>query len=235
MSGDSSADESPSDEIDGVPAWSFRHGRARALFLGRGAPGRDGGLTARFLPEGVRTAWLRQVHSARVVDAEAGSCGEGDALVVRGPGLAAAIATADCVPVVVAADGPGAAVVAVHAGWRGLVAGVLAAAVARLPDRANVAARIGPAIGACCYEVGEEVAEAVVRASSPAVRSTGPRGRPHLDLVAAAAAQLAAAGVSRISRVALCTRCRADRLWSHRREGEAAGRNLTLAWLDPEP
>ena len=228
-----SADESPPEIIDGVPAWSFRHGRARALFLGRGAPERDGGRATRFLPAGAGTSWLRQVHAAGVVEARAGSCGEGDALVVRGPGLAAAIATADCVPIVVAADGPESAVAAVHAGWRGLAAGVLAAAVARLPGGANVAARIGPAIGPCCYEVGEDVADAVARASSSAVRSAGPRGRPHLDLAAAAAAQLAAAGVTRISRVVACTRCRADWLWSHRRDGEGAGRNLTLAWLEP--
>ena len=69
-------------------------------------------------------------------------------------------------------------------------------------------------------------------ASSQAVRRPGPRGRPHLDLAAAAAAQLSAAGVARIERVAACTRCHPEWLWSHRRDGAGAKRNLTLAWLE---
>lgn len=211
----------------GIPAWTAGVGPWRALFLGRGAPERDGEWSESLVPGAVDRAWLRQVHSAGVVEARPGPCGAGDALVVRRGGLAAVIATADCVPVLVA--GPTAAA-AVHAGWRGVAQNVVAAALDLLGPLEGATAWVGPAIGACCYEVADEVADAVVGASSPAARRSRPGRRPHLDLSAAVAAQLSRAGVGAIVRIDCCTRCHPDRLWSHRRDGESAGRNLALIW-----
>lgn len=177
-----------------------------------------------------RLAHLRQIHSARVVEAsDGGPCGEGDALWTRSPGHALAIATADCVPVVL--TGPG-YVAAVHAGWRGIAAGVVPATVADaplLPEKLQ--AWIGPAIGPCCYEVGEDVALAVEVASGPEVVLRGRGPRPYLDLVAAVATQLESAGVATLATTGQCTRCAPGRWWSYRREGRGAGRNYALAWL----
>ncbi|KAB2959206.1 MAG: polyphenol oxidase family protein, partial [Thermoanaerobaculia bacterium] len=147
--------------LAGVPAWRFGAHGASALFLGRGAPARGASISPELLPESVAPAWLRQVHSARVLEAAAGACGEGDALVTGRAGVAATVATADCVPVLLAVPG---AVAAVHAGWRGVVAGVVPAALERVRERGDLAravAWIGPSIGPCCYEVGEEVAAQV--------------------------------------------------------------------------
>lgn len=210
--------------------WEARGAGVRVLFAGAGpAAGREEVL-ARVAGRALPLAWAKQVHSATVLPAAAGSCGEGDALVSGDPGLALAVATADCVPVLLA--GP-AGVAAVHAGWRGLAAGVLPAAVrAATPAPDRWTAWIGPAIGACCYEVGDDVAERVAAASSPEIVTQGPAGRPHLDLSAAARRQLAAAGVGTIHLLLHCTRCDAERLASFRRDGKAAGRNYAFVWRE---
>ena len=90
---------------------------------------------------------------------------------------------------------------------------------------------LGPAIGPCCYEVGDEVAARVAAVSDPTVvvPSRGPR--PHLDPHAAILSQLRQAGVEQVHRVPDCTHCSADSLWSYRREGPGAGRNLALIWM----
>ncbi len=209
--------------------WEASGGDVRALFVGVGPPGPREEVLARVaLGAAPPLAWLRQVHSATVLAAAPGFCGEGDALFTAEPGLALAVAAADCVPVLLA--GPE-GVAAAHAGWRGLAAGVLGAtirAATARPDRWT--AWIGPAIGPCCYEVGEDVAARVVAASAPEVVLPGPAGRPHLDLPAAARRQLAAAGVGQVHVLGHCTRCDAERLWSYRRQGRAAGRNLGFIW-----
>jgi polyphenol oxidase len=215
------------ERLAGAAAWRGELAGARFLFLGRGAPPRGGEWPAGLLPPGVARGWLTQVHSARALEGAPGSCGEGDALVVRRAALAATVAVADCVPVLLAGR---AGVAAVHAGWRGLAAGVIAAAVERLG--AVEAAWIGPAIGPCCYEVSEEVATAVVAASAPEIRRAGRGERPHLDLAGAARVQLARAGARDITILRHCTRCRAEWLESHRRDGERAGRNLALIWIE---
>lgn len=197
-------------------------------FLGRGAPERAAGeLISPLVPRGLAWAWLRQVHSARVIEAGEGDCGEGDALTTTRAELGLAVATADCVPVLLAGGGR---VAAVHAGWRGIVAGVVPAALASFDALSEVEVWIGPAIGPCCYEVGEEVAAAVVATSRSSAARPGRRGRPHLDLQEAVAAQLAAAGVTRHVRLARCTACHPGELHSHRRDGARAGRNLALIW-----
>ena len=135
------------------------------------------------------------------------------------------VLAADCVPVVLSAQG---AVAAVHAGWRGMAAGVLEQGVAALgalaPGR-EMHAAIGPCAGSCCYEVGAEVLAALGIPGPPA----GSR-KAMLDLRAAARERLAAAGVEQVQDVDLCTICD-RRLFSHRRQGAAAGRQAAVAWL----
>lgn len=223
-------EETGSRTSSGLYTWRDTAGEVEVRFVGRG-PGDDaapglGSMLAATLPAGVEGAWLKQIHSAEVRDARAGHCGEGDALVSHGRGLALVVMTADCVPVLLASDE---AVAAVHAGWRGLVSGVVPAAVEGLRG-APVRAWIGPAIGPCCYEVGSEVARQVCTASKPSVEVPGPRGRPHLDLQRAAAHQLAAAGVGEIQRIDCCTRCHPEKLWSYRRDANSTGRNMALIW-----
>lgn len=207
--------------------WAFAGAEAEIRFLGRGAPARDAQPFSPLLPPTIARAWLRQVHSALVLEAGEGDCGEGDALTTARSALALTVATADCVPVLLAGGGR---VAAVHAGWRGIVGGVVHATLATFAVARDVAAWIGPAIGPCCYEVGGEVAAAVVAASGPSAARPGRRERPHLDLQEAVAAQLAAAGVTRQVRLERCTSCHPGELHSHRRDGARAGRNLALIW-----
>lgn len=203
-------------------------------FAGRG-PDLDVAEAVRLLaPPGLEPAWLRQVHSADVVEAVRGSAGEADALVTRRPDLALAIVTADCVPLLIAGGraGEGRELAAVHAGWRGIAKRIAPAAVERLASRpAEMTAWLGPAIGKCCYEVGEDVAGQVTLGAGAerGILFPGPRGRPHLDLAAAVESQLREAGVERIHRLDRCTRCD-PMLRSYRREGPSAGRNLALIY-----
>jgi purine-nucleoside/S-methyl-5'-thioadenosine phosphorylase / adenosine deaminase len=201
-------------------------------FTGRG-PARDReAVLHAIVPEAPPLAWAKQVHSAAALPARPGACGEGDALFTENSGLALSVATADCVPVLIA--GPQ-SLAAVHAGWRGIAAGVIPATVEKLKGRPEEwTAWIGPAIGACCYEVGADVAEQVVAASAPEVAVQGPAGRPHLDLPGAARIQLATAGVGEVIVLPRCTRCDEASLWSYRREGKRAGRNLAFIWRTPE-
>lgn len=163
---------------------------------------------------------LKQVHGNHVLSATApGACGEGDALVTHTPGLWVGIRTADCVPILLA-DARQRRVAAVHAGWRGTVAEVAVQALAQMGSQpADVTAALGPAIGACCYEVGPDVA-AHFTTTRP-----GPRGRPHLDLIAANRHQLLRAGLppTQIDAAPPCTQC-GDDFHSYRRDGEHAGR-----------
>jgi polyphenol oxidase len=139
--------------------------------------------------------------------------------------LGAAVLTADCLPVALGANG---AVAMVHAGWRGLAAGVLEEgirAVRELGGADEIVAVIGPGAGACCYEVGEEVHAAcggAHRAQSPHTRN--------IDLKAIARERLQAAGVAEVQDVAVCTICD-ERFFSYRREGAHAGRQGAVAWL----
>jgi YfiH family protein len=224
------------------PLWSDRAGRVEVRFVGRGEERTREATLAAVEPEAPPVAALRQLHSARVVSVDAGgSTGEGDALVTARPGLALSVITADCVPVLIAlaASDGGTRIAAVHAGWRGIVAGVVPAALAVLRETTTAAsadetppvAWIGPSIGACCYEVGPEVADAVVAASGAEVAQPGPAGKPHLDVARAVELQLRRAGVDDVRRLGPCTRCHPELLWSYRREGAKAGRNIAYVWL----
>ena len=208
--------------------WQPRDSRVHVLFAGRGAPPDRGAALTALAPEAPPPAWLRQIHSARVLEAKApGQLGEGDALITRRNDLALCIVTADCCPILLAGDG---GIAAVHAGWRGVAQNVAGAAVAQLGAPASIVAWIGPAIGPCCYEVGEEVAEQVAAASHGEVVHPRPPGRPRLDLAAAVRHQLQVAGVPRVEIVAACTRCHSGQLFSYRREGPGGGRNLAFIW-----
>jgi len=222
------------------PLWSDSAGRVEVRFVGRGeSKTRDETLAA--VEQGADSdpppvAALKQVHSARVVRVDGpGFAGEGDALVTAQPGLALSVITADCVPALISM---GDAIAAVHAGWRGVVAGVVAAAVDELRTVAAASANgappvawIGPAIGACCYEVGPDVAAQVVAASGEEVATPGPAGKPHLDVALAVELQLRRAGIAEVRRLGPCTRCEPELLWSYRREGAKAGRNIAYVWM----
>ncbi len=170
-------------------------------------------------------ATVQQVHSAAVREARAGCAGKGDALLSAGHELALAVVTADCVPVLMASSER---LAAVHAGWRGLAGKIIEATVERFQGD-KVVAWIGPAIGPCCYEVGDEVAERIEAVSNSSVVDR--RGvRPHLDLPAAAGFQLESLGVEVLHCSAECTRCETPSLWSYRRHAEAAGRNVAAIW-----
>ncbi len=155
---------------------------------------------------------------------DAGAC---DILVTRLRGVALVVQTADCVPMVLAADG---AVAIVHAGWRGSAHDVAGAAVEELsylgacaPD---MRAWLGPSIGSCCYEVGSEVADRFAQEFA----SEGRDGRYLLDLPGVNRAQLEAAGIpaAAISSYAACTRCGGEKYASYRRDGSTAGRMIAL-------
>ena len=159
-----------------------------------------------------RLSFNRQVHSPTVH--RAGERGEpGDGLWTDEAGLPMLAMSADCLPIAVARTDGERALAVLHAGWKGLSEGVIAAGVAALGDGAK-AAIVGPAIGPCCYEVGEEV--------SSLFDEDLTRDRK-LDLWAAAERALRRAGVERVDRTDLCTRDHPELFFSHRRSGRARG------------
>ena len=193
---------------------------------------------------GVRPVWLHQVHGAHVVDASAHTDGPpptADASWTSESGIACVIGVADCLPVLLAACNGG-AVGAAHAGWRGLAAGVVEAALAAVCRAAScgpsdVEVWLGPAIGPDHFEVGEDVLEAFeggphFRACPPGVH---PDGRPRwlADLPGLARQRLQSAGVRRIAEAGLCTVRHPERCFSYRRDRQT-GRMAAAVWLrDP--
>jgi YfiH family protein len=179
-----------------------------------------------------RLLLLKQVHGASVVEAPWDGTPEADASVAASAGWLLGIKTADCLPVLLV-DPERRSVAAAHAGWRGTAAGVAARAVEALVTRGSrpedLLAALGPGIGPCCYEVGEELREALGEPGAGFFRP-GPNGRTHLDVRAANARQLVQAGLrpEAIHHVADCTRCRADLYHSYRRDGKAAGRMISF-------
>jgi purine-nucleoside/S-methyl-5'-thioadenosine phosphorylase / adenosine deaminase len=165
-----------------------------------------------------RLALNRQVHSALVHRAEPGARGEpGDGLWTDEPGQPVLAMTADCLPIALVrreADTP--AIAVLHAGWRGLLAGIVRVGADTLGGRLQAA--IGPAIGPCCYEVGEDVSEPFAAVFGRDVV----RGRK-LDLWSAAERALNAVGVDEVLRTDLCTACNPDLFFSHRRTGKPRG------------
>jgi len=176
----------------------------------------------------------RQVHGATVAHVRSGAAApaEADAIVCATPGLAVAVVTADCVPILAAAR-DGRAVAAIHAGWRGLAAGVVEAGIEALRAAAPGAllvAAIGPCIGACCYEIDAPVVDALAARFgedlAPALAATRP-GHHRLDLVALVREDLLRAGLEATAIGTLadaCTHCDPERFHSFRRDGAGAGR-----------
>ncbi|HJO98560.1 MAG: copper oxidase [Actinobacteria bacterium] len=165
--------------------------------------------------------WLNQIHGVSVVTVEepGGAAGsEADAAVTRQPGCVLSVQVADCAPVALIADRGGLAVV--HAGWRGLAAGVLEKASEELrslvggPQRALV----GPCIHSCCYEFGGDDLAAMARELGTEVTAVTRAGLPSLDLPAGVVASLERAGVNDFEIDGACTSCDV-RYWSYRATG----------------
>ena len=192
-----------------------------------------------------RVYFLSQVHGADTVALRGDEAWEnvlrleGDALLARSGGLACAVRTADCAPILLGDPHSGAAA-AVHAGWRGLVAGVLGRAVEAMAQmsakREQLVAAIGPCIGVNAFEVSEDVAQQLadcVGSASVVRRDLGPK--PHVDLRAVARTQLSKAGVTgaQVEDVPGCTYTDTSDHFSYRRDGRASGRHL--AAIVPRP
>jgi YfiH family protein len=182
-----------------------------------------------FAPE--RVAIGRQVHGAELQFnsgpqvpspfAEPGSpIAELDGQVIAEPNLAALVFVADCLPIALA--GPG-GLAMLHCGWRGLAAGIVARGAKAV---AATDAAIGPGIGACCYEVGDEVLGAF------AELGPGISDDRRLDLSEVARRLLERAGIERIESAGICTSCEPDLFFSHRRDRGTTGRQAGIAWLE---
>ncbi len=212
-------------------------------FSGRGATPRDepsptGFLARRFArslsTDGLPIVRATQVHGSRAVIIreapgrdETVDAGECDILATDLPGVGLVVQTADCVPILLAGVR---SIAAVHAGWRGSARNAASAGVAALAQldepASSLRAFLGPAIGACCYEVGGDVA---AQFAGEFLRRSC-EGRFRLDLAAVNRAQLEAAGVppGSISPHPACTRCGGEKFASYRRDGSAAGRMIAL-------
>ena len=168
-----------------------------------------------------------QVHSDRVVRAVAGERGRrADGLWTDEPGLPILAMSADCLPVALArADAHRPAVAVLHAGWKGLLAGIVEAGAQALGP-GTLAAAVGPGIGPCCYEVGEEVAAPFRERFGDDVLHEG-----RLDLWTSAERALRAAGVGRIDRFDRCTFCEPETFFSHRRDAGRTGRQGVIAFV----
>jgi len=178
----------------------------------------------------------RQVHGAEI----AWHAGPQDPSPFAGPGtadppeldgqvtdrddLAPLVFVADCLPVAVAGKG---GVAMLHCGWRGLAGGIVQRGVEAV---AGSAAAIGPGIGPCCYEVGEEVLARFLPLGEGVARDVS--GRRMLDLAAVARRLLERSGVARVEAAGLCTSCEPELFFSHRRDGERTGRQAGLVWRD---
>jgi YfiH family protein len=225
-----------------VAAWSDRSaGDLRPVLGGQGP---DRSLLARFAQgtrfargssassEDVPVIWLRQVHGDGVVVVGPGadpSGTEGDALVApAGTRAALAVLTADCGSVALAGDDGSAA--AVHAGWRGVAAGVVDRAVEALvaEGATRVSAAFGPCVHPCCYAFSADDLDAVANGLGPSVRGVTATGEPALDLPAALTAALSRSGAELVSMVDRCTAC-SGRDFSHRARRDH-GRQALVVW-----
>ena len=193
----------------------------------------DGEICTRFGADSAETAMLKQVHSGRCVRADrawSGDRPEADAVCTNRPNVLVGVRTADCLPILLV-DPRRRAVAAVHAGWRGASARVLPSAIESMESEygcrpCDIEAAIGPGIGPCCFEVGEEVAG---QFSEEFVDRDGPK--PHVDLAGILGAQLRQSGVERFATAGDCTSCDLARYFSHRAERGDMGRMLALVGL----
>jgi YfiH family protein len=184
-----------------------------------------------------RAVSLRQRHGSVVVEAGPASAGgyldegtiwpEGDALVTAEPGRPLIAHGADCLTAALVGAG-GERLAVVHAGWRGLVAGVLEAAAERVG--LGFSAVVGPGAGACCYAVGEDVASPLRERFGDDIVAGG-----RADLALSARRALERAGAAEVALAGLCTICDPERFHSHRRDGSGSGRQAVIAYLEERP
>jgi len=227
-------------------------GETAGLNVGLGS-GDDKGLIAEnrlraidaVLP-GAKLATVFQIHSARVVRADSpwpdDARPHADALVTDRAGLLLGVLTADCAPVLLA-DAEAEVVGAVHAGWRGALAGVTDATIEAMEKlgarRERITAAIGPCISRASYEVDRAFFDRFLEQDSANDRffADSPNGKPHFDLEAYVVARLGAAGIGRVEALALDTYAQPDRFYSYRRAthlGEASyGRQISLIGIAP--
>lgn len=187
----------------------------------------------RILP--AEPCWLNQVHGTAVVDvASVVGVPDADGAVSRAGGAVCAVMTADCLPLLLC-DRAGTVVGAAHAGWRGLLGGVIEATVAAMRVvPSEILVWLGPAIGPQAFEVGDEVRAAFVAADKRAEAAFLPAGRPGkwlADLYLLARQRLSSLGVAGIYGGSQCTFSEPDRFFSYRRNG-VTGRMASLVWLD---
>ena len=183
--------------------------------------------------------WLRQVHGIDVVEANSGMVEpQADGVISRQPGIAAVVLTADCLPVLLC-DRAGTVVVAVHAGWRGLAAGIIRTCVASMGVEAdNLMAYLGPAISQPHFEVGPEVKTQFVGSAMGVVHqkeidacfAAGKGDRLQADIYQLARAELTALGIADIYGGDYCTFSQEELFYSYRRDG-VTGRMASLIWL----
>lgn len=182
-----------------------------------------------------RIQWLQQVHGVTVVAADGAGCPQADASYTRKAGLACAVMTADCLPLLIC-DRAGTQVAAVHAGWRGLLDGVIERSVAAFADAAQLLVWLGPAISQRHFEVGAELrerfvaqagvaAERVAEAFVPAVRA----GHYYADLYQLARQRLDALGVQAVYGGEHCSYAESERFFSYRRDAQT-GRMVSLIY-----
>ena len=176
--------------------------------------------------------WLEQVHGVAAVDAANGGNTKADASYARQPGVVCAVLTADCLPVLFCDEG-GQVVAAAHAGWRGLLAGVLEQTIAAMAlPGSELLAFLGPAIGPRAFEVGDEVRAAYLAADPRAASAfqAAAVGKWYADLYALARQRLALQGVRRVFGGDWCTLSDARQFFSYRRDGRT-GRMASMIWL----
>ncbi len=184
-----------------------------------------------------KPCWLNQVHGRQIVDA-AVACqkkpSDADASYATQAGIVCSVLTADCLPVLFT-DKAGSCVAVAHAGWRGLVDGVLEATVEQLPAAPeSILAWLGPAIGATAFEVGEEVRAVFISRHAASAQAFVPARQPskwYADIYALATIRLASVGVTAIYGGGFCTWSDAERFYSFRRDGQT-GRMATTIWLE---
>ncbi len=184
--------------------------------------------------------WLNQVHGVSVVDAaiscnENGRGVEADASFTRQPNQVCAVMTADCLPVLLATS-DGACVAAIHAGWRGLLAGIIEATLDKLGEPSErVHVWLGPAIGPSAFEVGDEVRTLFIQQDVHAQHAFQPQGREVdkwlCDLYLLARQRLMRRGITHITGGNLCTYTDRQRFYSYRRDG-TTGRMVSLIWRE---
>ncbi len=193
-----------------------------------------------------RLATLRQVHGAGVqIVFQGGAAGDADGLITQTSGVMLGIQVADCVPVLLA-DTRLHVVAALHAGWRGTIAGIVERGVAAMRSEfgarpEDLTAAVGPAIGACCYTVGDEVRESFTRRYAYAADLFAQRQDGlHLDLAEANRRQLLEAGVQseQITVVGECTACTRiagrRKYFSHRAEDGSTGRAMGMIGIEDD-